>query len=331
METCNIDYRLSNATKASFDELYRSPTPGAYFERMHELGYQIGERANPFFRAAAALLRSRPGCDSCVRALDLGCSYGVGAALLNHELSYEELARFYSEQETDSFEACVEATRGLLEETRRSWHVRCLGLDSSPEAIRFATAAGLLDDGIDRNLEETPEIPKNKLSAVRRCSLMTSTGAIGYVGERTLSAVLRELGRETEQGPYIVVTILRQFDPTPVTATMQRHGYRFERIPGVRLCQRQFESEEEQEGALKLVRQRGLDTTDWESTGHLYADLFAGAPEAEFEELRTCLLDAHREESLDLAREPNYLSGPPKGSADIQGRDGTSCRPAEIR
>jgi len=91
------------------------------------------------------------------------------------------------------------------------------------------------------------------------------------------------------------VTILRMFDPAPVADMMERFGFHFAALPGIRLRQRQFETEAEQNRTLTLLEKRGLDPEGWESEGFLYADLYAAAPAEDFPDLARCL-----EETRDL-------------------------------
>jgi len=287
-------YEVPNATKATFDECYRSPTPANYCAEMSRVGYEIGDRANPYFSAAAGELQRALGDDLPVVGLDLGCSYGIGAALLNHTVSFGQMARFFADLDAPTREACVDATREWLSGNRNQDTFDYLGLDSSPEAIRFAEDAGLIESGIARNLEDAGEqLSSEETDSVRRCNLLTSTGAIGYVGERTLSPLLENLGRSAPKahGPYVVVTILRMFDPAQVAATFKRFGYRFEPLKGIRLRQRRFESPAERNGTLKLLEERGVITRGWESEGFQYADLFAAAPPRDFDRLKRCLLE----------------------------------------
>ena len=286
-----MSYHSANEAKATFDSIYTAPTPNLYLEQMGQLDYQIGQQARPYFEAAASLLDERLGPAQPVRVLDLGCSYGVGAALLNHKLSFDELISFFAEQAPASYLECVAQARAFLEERRVDAPVEVVGADCSAPAIRFALDAGLLQGGIARDMEATPQLPAGEAALVSRCNLMTSTGAIGYVGKSTISTLLEHLGgaTETADGPYAVMTILRMFDPDPVAQAFSEFGYEFAPVPGVHLLQRRFESDEEQCRTVELLRERGLDSCGLESEGLLYADLFAAAPKAGFGGLIECL------------------------------------------
>jgi len=272
-----MSYQIANEIKESFTDVYNARTPHAYFAEMGRLGYEIGERAKPYFQQAIRWMRERPEAESDVQVLDLGCSYGIGSALVKFDFTFDELAGFFARRAPRDYGACVDATRSKLADTRPAHRVRCIGADASQEAIRFARDARLLDGGLNRNLEEEPSLDGREVALVRRSNLLISTGAIGYVGPRTLSTLLAELGKDSplERGPCAVITILRMFDPAPVTRTFERFGFRLERVSEVCLPQRRFGNDEELQQTLDLLDARGVNADGWESTGRLYADLFA--------------------------------------------------------
>ena len=282
-----ISYRSANEVKASFDNIYQAPTPHAYFATMNELEYAIGQEARPFFHSTVALMRQRLGKETPIRMLDLGCSYGIGSALVKYGFSFGEIADFFQNAADQNYRQCVKDTREWLAESEPVKPITCVGADASAEAIKFASDAGLIDGGIAHDLETDQHLDEEERLLIRKCNLLISTGAIGYVGEKTLSAILKHLGKGSAltHGPYAVVTILRMFAPEPIAATFNKFGYRFETVPGVHLRQRRFHDEKEQDETIRLLRERGLGTDELESTGYLYADLFIAAPSADFAEL----------------------------------------------
>ncbi len=78
-----------NEAKTNLDHIYNQPDPRAYFRKLRQLGYFIPGHAKPIFQKLISHLWRR-GNDT-VHVLDLGCSYGVNAALLKHDLSMSEL------------------------------------------------------------------------------------------------------------------------------------------------------------------------------------------------------------------------------------------------
>lgn len=301
-------YDTANQVKSSFDTVYRAPTPHAYFAEMHRLEYAIGERARRYFKAAATLLRRQLGARGTVRMLDLGCSYGVGSALVKYGFSFGELAEFFEREARTDRKACIEETRKWIARNGGAPDpIACVGADVSEPAVKFAARVGLIEACIVHDLEAAPRLSEEERALVAGCNLLISTGTIGYVGERTLSALLPCLGsgRADAHGPYAAVTILRMFAPDAVAASFERFGYRFAPVPGVRLRQRRFHDAREQRETLRLLRQRGVDPSGWEDTGHLYADLFVAARPRDFAALMDAMLDAREMAAGRTARVQN--------------------------
>lgn len=275
-----MNYSDENDAKATFDDVYVQPTPHAYVKKMATHGYQIGEQARPYCLGATQLLNELNSDAWPVQMLDVGCSYGMGSAFLKYGCSFDELVAFFASRSPRDFSACAEVTRMWLNVAPRACDVRCIGLDSSEPAIRFAIRAGLLDGGIAKNFEDPSVQPSRKdMELFRSCNLLVSTGAIGYVTELSLRKLLPHLGKDhpTKHGPYAVVTILRMFDTEPIKDSFAEAGLTMTRIPGVRLPQRNFANEEEREDVMSILSQKGIDTMGYEEEGTLYADLYVAA------------------------------------------------------
>ncbi|MGE0432519.1 MAG: hypothetical protein AB7K09_13680 [Planctomycetota bacterium] len=280
-----MTFEQENRVKADFDDAYTAPTPHAYLAAMAENGYAIGEQARPWFVAAAELLAEHNGTAFPVQMLDLGCSYGVGAALVRFGVTFDEMVAFFTSRAPRNYTACTESTRSWLNATPPQLDLRVIGMDASGPAIRFATDACMLDNGIVANLEAPGAAPDDEQRAFfRSCNLVVSSGAIGYITGRTLDHVLADLGADHpgKFGPLVVVTILRMFDAGPIVEAFRKVDMRFEAVPGVRLPQRRFVDETEQRRTLDLLASRDVDTAGWESEGVLVADLYVGAPAASF-------------------------------------------------
>jgi len=286
-----MTYNTANEAKATFDDLYTTPTPHNYLSAMAKHGYAIGEEAKPYFQSVVRLLREQNDDEQPVQMLDLGCSYGIGAALVKHQLSFFDVMDFFKNEAPRAYDPCIKSTRRWLEARDDSSDVACVGADSSEEAIKFGTESGLLDHGIARNFEKNQEATPEEIRLIENCDLLTSTGAIGYVGEKTLSVMLRHLGKAEpdRDGPYAVVTILRMFDPAPIRKTFERFGLEFGIVPSIHLRQRCFADKGEQDETLSLLEARGVSPAGLEEEGILYADLYVGAPADRFTALRRCV------------------------------------------
>ena len=285
-----MSYDNANEVKASFDNVYIAPTPHQYIALMAKIGYEISDQARPYCTAAAGLLRENNGNDWPVQMLDVGCSYGIGAAVVKYGRRFDEIEAFFASRGTKEYHAMCEAMRMWLNIVPPpTCDVRTVGLDSSHPAIRFALDAGLLDGGMARDFEQPDVTPtEDEVAWFRSSNLLISTGTIGYVTERTLDVILRHLGKDSPGafGPFAVVTILRIFDLAPIKTVFEKHGLTFEAVPGTRLPQRRFTDVDERREVLSLLHDRRIDTREWEDRGKHFADLFIAAPPEQFSKMR---------------------------------------------
>ena len=290
-------YTTENKAKADFDSVYLAKTPHSYIATMAENGYEIGERARPFCCAAVSLLQEKNGDAWPTQLLDIGCSYGIGSAFVKYNCTFDELVAFFSSRAPTDYTAVCEATRQWINVTAPEYEVRCVGLDSSEPAIRFAVDAGLLDGGLARDFENNSEPDKDDKDWFCGCNMLMSTGAIGYITERTLDVVLNDLGKSHSGsfGPIAVMTILRMFDSEPIRKCFEKHGFSFRRIPDVRLPQRNFASEEERIKVSKVLHDRKINTLEWEDVGKIYADLYVAASPDEIGILQSRMVQINNE------------------------------------
>ena len=276
------NYDEQNRVKASFDAAYTALTPHRYLHNMTAVDYRMADYMNPFFTAVvdASVTPTEP-----VQVLDLGCSYGVSGALLKTDCSYQELAKFLRHETSSEYSLCVAESKRWLESHAGREDVEVIGFDSSAEAIRFATASRMIDEGIARNLEENEsELTEDERILIRQCDVLLSTGAIGYVTEKTVSPILDEFGHDARGllGAVAVISVLELFDPEPIAKSFTEHGYRFGQLP-IRIPQRRFSDEEEREGVLETLRDRGKPTAIQESEGQMFASLCVAAHPQWFE------------------------------------------------
>jgi hypothetical protein len=291
-----LKYERENQAKSCFDDVYTAPTPHDYIAMMAKTGYEIGEQARPYCVAAAELLEKHTEDAWPVQMLDIGCSYGMGSAFVKYGCSFDEMVAFFSTRVPRDPQAASQAMRAWINVTPTPLDIRCVGLDSSEPAIRFAMRAGLLDGGIAREFEN-PDITPNaeECSWLRSCNLLISTGAIGYVTDRTIAHVVRHAGKDHPGsfGPLAVFTILRMFDATTIGDVFEEHGFRFEKVQDIMLPQRGFTDANEQNAILKVLHDRGIDTSEWEDRGKQFAELFVAATPDHFPELLEKMNETH--------------------------------------
>src|SRR5262249_45754738 len=155
--------------------------------------------------------------------LDIGCSYGINAALLKCDTTMDELYEHYcggTHSDTRTRGALLAADRELVRSRNDMGPTRFVGLDSSQPALSYALAAGFLDSTVHANLE-TRDVTEAEREQFAGTDLVISTGCIGYVGNRTISQVINAQG---ERKPWMAHFVLRMFSFEPVAESLAGSG-----------------------------------------------------------------------------------------------------------
>lgn len=258
--------------KARFDDIYHQPDPRAYFRRLAPLRYEIPQHAQPVFRRAAAeraALGDRPA------VLDLCCSYGINAALLNHDVTLDELYERYTspDHETVSTAELTARDRAFYAARRRPQPHVVFGLDVSAPAVRYALDAGLLDAGFPDDLEQGPPGPALS-GALADVGLVTLTGGGSYITARTFATVLEHARKPV----WVSAFVLRTVSYDPVVRTLAAHGLHTTVDPSRTYPQRDFTDERERRYAMAAVRALGHDPTGREESGRFHSLYYESRP-----------------------------------------------------
>lgn len=266
--------RFDDTGKVSLDHIYAQADPRAYFTTLRELDYCIPQLARPYFAKFIQEYRESQRVET-PNVLDIGCSYGINAALLKCEATIDELYEHYSAEHVQDLDrsALLERDRELLRSRNPLSGARFTGLDHSEPALSYALSAGFLDEAVHADLEnqEPTEQQREQLS---RADLVVSTGCIGYVGEKTL---LRIADAQDERRPWMAHFVLRMFPFEPVAESLAERGYETVRLDGM-FKQRRFASEEEQSLVLDTLSAVGVDPSGLETDGWFYAQLHVSRP-----------------------------------------------------
>ena len=258
--------------KKSFDGIYQQQDPRAYFATLGPLDYQIPAHGCAVFRRLiSALARD----EAPVTVLDLCCSYGLTAALVNHDLTLDDLYSRYTRPDLAELspDALMRADRDYFAARQQARTARVIGVDASVPALRYATGAGLLDAAFAENLEEQPASPALR-AAVDRTDLVTVTGGIGYISSRTFE---RLLGRRDDP-PWVAAFTLRTVGYEPIAAVLDRYGLVTERLAGQPFKQRRFFDDRERRSTLDALARAGIDPTGLEADGWYYAEFYLSRP-----------------------------------------------------
>ncbi|WP_431968693.1 class I SAM-dependent methyltransferase [Nocardia sp. bgisy134] len=263
---------LDTTGKASFDDIYDRPDPRDYYARMSELDYRIPELAKPFFEQQIREYRASARV-ATPTVLDIGCSYGVNAALLRFETSIDELTEHYRTAAEVDRAQLVARDRDRLAGCEHHSDVRFVGVDVSGPALDYAHAAGFLHDIVHADLESADPTDE-QCEVLAAADIVLSTGCIGYVTEKTL---LRIATAHPRRRPWMAHFVLRMFDFDPMAEELAALGYRTEQASGL-FAQRRFASADEQQRVLNTLSDKGIDTTGREADGWLYAQLYLSRP-----------------------------------------------------
>jgi hypothetical protein len=272
----NDNFASINTAKANFDEIYKLPDPRGYFSVLGSLDYMIPDLAEPIVRQLLASRAKRTGRPPVV--LDVGCSYGINAAVHRFPVSFGTLRNRYARGEMAAVEPGDLA--GLDRSFYASWPeiglARFIGLDVSEPAVRYARNVGLLDGGITKDLEREP-LNVAEAELLKPVDVILSTGCVGYVTERTY----RKLLGAVESPPWIVSFVLRMFPYDALANALAEYGLVTERLAGANFVQRRFRDIEEFTKTLARLAERGIETAGFESEGRFQAELFVSRPEAD--------------------------------------------------
>lgn len=261
--------------KISLDHIYTQPDPRPYFSTMRALDYQIPGLAKPYFRKLIENLRESQGIQA-PKVLDIGCSYGINAALLKCEKTMGELYEHYcggARPDTRTHSTLLTSDRDLVHSRNGLGPTRFVGLDSSQPALSYALSADFIDSAVCANLEMR-DVTEEEREQFAGTDLVISTGCIGYVGERTISQIISAQG---DRMPWMAHFVLRMFSFEPVAESLADSGYETVHINRV-FKQRRFASPEEQALVFDTMSAAGVDPQGLETDGWLYAQLYVSRP-----------------------------------------------------
>lgn len=276
-------YAHINSSKANFDQIYTQPDPRAYFSTLGALDYMIPDLAAPILRQLLSARKAPEGQPHNV--LDVGCSYGINAALQRFPVNFSTLRRRYTRHEMMQLDAG--ALRNLDRLYFSSWPdagaAKFIGLDSSRSAVEYARAVGLLEHEIVADLEREP-LAASDAAILKTVDVILSTGCIGYVTDRTYRTLLASTTRK----PWVVSFVLRMFPYAPIARVLAEHGLITERLAGATFAQRRFRDEEEFTHTLRVLRDLGISSDGAEANGLFQAELYVSRPEADVRAAPLC-------------------------------------------
>ncbi len=276
--TTTQTFEYDEVGKIDLTNIYDRPDPRLYYSTLRRLEYIIPETAKPVFQHVIDAYRQAHDKDK-VRIVDVGCSYGINAAMLKGDLEMEQLYSHYAPGVTANAKRSQLLARDqtIVGDIVKDAELEVVGLDASTNAIRYAVEANLLDDGVAADLESgrpSPEVA----AVLDDADLVISTGCIGYVGESTFKNILEV---NAPNRPWMAHFVLRMFPFAPIEDVLQSYGYLTSKLEEQTFLQRRFASEEEQEHVLERLSALGLEAHGLESEGWYHAEAFISWPAEE--------------------------------------------------
>ncbi|MDH6108496.1 SAM-dependent methyltransferase [Kitasatospora sp. MAP12-15] len=260
---------------AAFDDIYDQPDPRAYFRALGPLEYQAPHHGQSIFQRAVAARRRTARAAEPVTVLDICCSYGINAALLNHDVTLDDLYAHYTSPQATALTTAelIEWDRSYYAARRRRDPARVIGLDMATNAISYAREVGLLDEGFAENLETAPPSP-SLLRAARHARLITITGGATFLSPRTFQPILTC----AHDPVWVAAFVLRTTSYASIAACLASYGLVTEKATTHTFRQRRFTDADEQRYAVKAVTAAGDDPYGKETDGYFHTTLHLSRP-----------------------------------------------------
>lgn len=273
----DVRFESINRDKANFDHIYELPDPREYLRVLGGLDYVIPDLAKGILRSLIARCARTRGRRA--KVLDLGCSYGINAALVRFPLDMQRRAHRYNSVSMHglSSDQLLKLDANYFGSWPEQVNASFTGLDVSSAAIEYAKSVGLIDGGLAANLE-ADELPADQ-GVLEDIDIIVSTGCVGYITEKTFQRLLAM--QKKGRAPWVVSFVFRMFPYSSIEAELAQYGLVTEKFGGVTFVQRRFHSESELEATLNALKARGLDPQGKEAEGLLHAELFVSRPEDE--------------------------------------------------
>jgi len=273
VESSNLD----KYGKVILDDIYNERDPRAYFSTLNHLEYRIPQAAKPIFEEVFAAYRLLRGGGE-LKIADIGCSYGVNAALLKHHFDMKDLYHRYAGGGSEAIERA-----GMIRRDRRDFSgggdpsLEFVGVDQAAKAVAYADETDILDHGIVADLESEVLDAESAL-ALSGSDLVISTGCVGYVGERTFRQIFHATGAGR---PWFANFVLRMFSFAPLERLFADKGYVTEKAGGRLFRQRRYASPAERTEVMARLRERGVAARGEEASDWLCAEFFLSRPAAD--------------------------------------------------
>lgn len=271
----SLETRLSpdlGGTKHDFAPTYDRVWPQAYLKAHLALDYVIPQNAKTVFdQVIAHCMRERQ--KDHLKIIDVGCSYGINAALLKSNLALDELYAAASPGGA-LHRRNIDAHRVFFDRSIRRDDLTFVGVDPARRATDYAKAIGLIDAAVTSDLEQD-ELSERDVALLSGADLIISTGCVGYVTERTFDRLYRIVAQSK---PPVACFVMHPFPYGRIGEALDAYGLQTREIERWRQRQRRFSTPGERRSIVSSMKQSEMDSRLERTTGYVYASFHLSLP-----------------------------------------------------
>ncbi|OCC05423.1 hypothetical protein BA190_08335 [Labrys sp. WJW] len=250
--------------KHDFSASYNRDWPHSYLKAHLALDYVIPDQAKPIFQAIVDRYRAVRRKER-LKIVDVGCSYGINAALLRTDMNLDDLYAAYTVGKGPLTSRHKADHRAFFGKRDAGTDLRFIGVDPSERAARYARSVGLVDAIVTSDLEVSEPTAAER-RALEGADIIISTGCVGYATERTFARVYEAAAISR---PWVAAFVMHPYSYHGIAETLATFGLQTQECFVVR--QRRFSTDAERYGLLRAMKEQGLDPRLEHATGYIYA------------------------------------------------------------
>ncbi|MER9408353.1 hypothetical protein NKI36_30715, partial [Mesorhizobium caraganae] len=212
-----------------------------------------------------------------LKIIDIGCSYGINAALLRTDLDLDDLYAAYLEPSGSLSRRQEIEHRAFFRDRGLRDDIQFVGVDPSFRAVKYARNMGLLEAGITADLE-TRDLTADERCVLADADIIISTGCVGYATERTFARVYEA---SATSRPWVVAFAMHPFSYDGIAAALRGFALETKVADRFRQRQRRFSTSTERQAILKAMTKLGMEDRLERTTGYIFASCYISAPSRE--------------------------------------------------
>lgn len=268
------------AGEQAFRNICNAADPRRFFAWAASVDYVLPTEAKPVLRGVINGLRGQRGKNT-IAALDIGCSYGINAALLKYDLEMDALHDHWGQRRLAEAgaEEVLEYDQRYFSALEIVRNITMFGADAAENAVDYAVKAGLLDDGAADGGGE-PAAPSDLEAALAKVDLVLSISCFDHGDDAAFDRAVRFAASAGTTPPWIACFVPRNVSYGQTADELAKAGMITETIEGKTFRHRRFTDADEQAQIIADLAARGLETGG-EEDGYLHATFHLSRPAAE--------------------------------------------------